>query len=401
MTSLYRALTLSLAVAGAPGLAGETVCGWRGDGTGRFPDANPPVEWAEKKNVLWTVEAGPNRYSSPIGIGGKLFVVAEPALLVCVDAKDGKTLWSKENGFDQLPAKIEALEAHGDPGNTTPTPVTDGERVYVSFGVGIVACYDLNGNRQWIQAVEAEGGLAEGRSASPVLAGGRLIVSLGCLMALDKKTGKRMWKQDAAPEGYGTPVVAKIGGADVLVTPSGCAVSAADGRVLVEEMGSTTFASPVVQGDKAYFVGSGAECWQLAKASDGKFSAKKLWENTDLAGTFYASPVVAGGFLYAVSDEGTLFAIDATSGKTVLNKELDIASASGRVGQSSIYSSPCAAGKYIFVFNRSGDALVIEPGKEYKEIRHNQLADGTSGCAWFAGSRLYLRCGESLVCVGK
>jgi len=77
--------------------AGAPVRGFRGDGSGRFPDASPPLEWGADKNIVWSTKIGPNKYSSPIVVDGRIFLVADPAQLVCVDAADGRIRWQKSN----------------------------------------------------------------------------------------------------------------------------------------------------------------------------------------------------------------------------------------------------------------------------------------------------------------
>jgi len=85
----------------------ETV-GWRGDGTGRFPNADPPTEWAKDKNIVWASKMPAWSNSSPILVGDKLFVCSEPTDLVCCNAADGKILWKKSHEyFDALsPAEL-------------------------------------------------------------------------------------------------------------------------------------------------------------------------------------------------------------------------------------------------------------------------------------------------------
>src|ERR1051326_1726720 len=112
--------------------------GWRGGGSGRFPDATPPVEWDGEsgKNILWKTKVGTSKISSATLVREKILVVAEPARLICVNARDGTIQWEKSNGFPDLPIKTEPKPARGDPGNTTPTPVSDGQFVYALFGSG-------------------------------------------------------------------------------------------------------------------------------------------------------------------------------------------------------------------------------------------------------------------------
>lgn len=209
--------------------------GWRGDESGRFPEATPPLEWDGEtgKNILWRTKIGISKFSSPVFVKGKVFVVAEPARLICVDAENGEILWEKANGFDELPVKAEPEPARGEQGNTTPTPCSDGQFVYATFGSGIVACYDLNGARQWIQYIDAPPGLEFGRSCSPVLFGDKLLVSVHHLFALDVKTGKVMWTNENVSERYGTPAAIRIGGVEMALTPSGQIVRISDGKVFI------------------------------------------------------------------------------------------------------------------------------------------------------------------------
>src|SRR6266478_5784826 len=76
--------------------------GWRNDGSGRFPLATPPLEWSATKNILWKTKIGPGKYSSPIVVNHKIFLIADPASLICVNDDDGTILWQKSNGFADL-----------------------------------------------------------------------------------------------------------------------------------------------------------------------------------------------------------------------------------------------------------------------------------------------------------
>lgn len=387
------------------GIAGEApagpISGWRGDGSGRFPEATPPIEWDGEtgKNILWKTKVGLSKFSSPAVVKDKIFVVAEPAQLLCLDAADGKILWTRANGFADLPVKVEEKPALGQQGNTTPTPVSDGRFVYAAFGSGIVACYDLEGARQWIQFLEAPPGLDFGRSSSPALLGDLLLVSVHHLFALEAKTGKVVWKNESVTERYGTPIAARLGGVALGLTPSGQIVRVADGRECFTAT-ELQYASPVVQGSVAYFVGTSSSAVTIS-ANGGEVAFKAIWK-TDLEGSYYASPVYDQGLLYTASNEGVLLILDATDGRIVASKELPISSGAGRPNQpnANIYPSLALAGKYVFVSNDMGDTLVLESGREGKEVRRNNLGEGFSGAPVFAGSRMYVRAKERLYCVG-
>jgi outer membrane protein assembly factor BamB len=366
--------------------------GWRNDGSGRFPLATPPLEWSDTKNVVWSTKIGPNKFSSPIVVCGKVFVIADPTLLVCVNASDGKILWQGSNGFADLPNKVEEKPARGPAGNTTPTPVSDGNFVYVVFGTGIVACYDMQGTRKWIQHFNLKPATEYGRATSPVLADGKLLVTLSYLIAIDTQTGHEIWKNKNVPELYGTPVVAKLGGIDVAVMPSGQVVRIDDGAILAAGLGGLSYASPIVHDATEYLIQTDSTAQQLTGAVGGKVAAKQLWDQ-ELEGTFYASAVYDNGLIYAVSNENKFSILDAKDGKVVESKDLDFAAAN-------MYPSITLAGNHIFIFNDQGDALVLEPGKQYKELRRNHLGDGHGGTPAFDGKYVYVRSKQKLYCIG-
>jgi outer membrane protein assembly factor BamB len=375
--------------------------GWRGDGSGRFPEAHPPIEWDGEtgKNIVWKTRVGPSKFSSAICVQGKIFTVAEPAELICVDAADGKILWRQANGFDDLPIKAEPKPLRGEQGNTTPTPVSDGRFVYAAFGSGIVGCYDLDGRRQWIRYLEAPPGLEFGRSCSPVLSGTRLLVCVHHLFALDTRSGEIAWKNESVSERYGTPLAARIGGMEIVLMPTGQIVRGSDGSVLARAT-ELPFTSPVMHDVDAYFIGPICSAVSLSKRG-GDIAMKSLWK-TELEGTYYASPVYAGGLLYSASNEGNFLIVDAADGKTVVTKELEIGSAAGRpdLPNANIYPSMTLAGNYIFLSNDIGETLVLETGRAYKEVKRNKLEEGFSGTPVFVGTRMYVRTRERVYGIG-
>lgn len=402
---LFGLLVLSCSVnvrAGEPN-AQPKICGWRGDGSGRYPDAAPAVEWdAEtKKNVLWSVKIGPGKFSSPCVCGNKVFVLAEPAKLFCLNGDTGAVLWQKLNGLSELPAKPAEKPVKGSPGNVTPVPVCDGHFVYASFGSGIVASYDFEGQRQWIQYFDLPITSEYGRSASPVLAGDKLLVSINHLIALDAKTGQVVWKNEKVPERFGTPFVTAIGGVDVAICPSGHVVRLKDGTIL-DMQTELQFASPVLNGSIVYFLGATTSAVEYASKGSNSVQPKVLWK-TDVDGTFYASLIHHDGVLYAVSNEGSFYALNAADGKVLFIKDIDIGNATGRdnLPMANLYPSLCFAGGKMFLSNDIGDTIVLEPGREYKEVRKNKVAEGSGGSMAFAERRIFVRDGETLLCIGE
>lgn len=385
-------------------VASAEVVGWRGDGTGRFASAQPPLEWSaeQKKNILWKVRVG-RGYSSPVAAGGRVFLTSEEDKLVCVDASTGKVSWENRNGPAELPGgtnatgKLPAREA----GYATPTPVTDGRFVWASFGTGMVVCYDLAGNRKWIRHIEAPPASKYGRAGSPLFVEGRLIVAIGCLTALDPATGKTLWESKGAGEAFGTPAMVKIGGATVLFTGNGDCVRVSDGALLEKALGNSLYTTPVAGSDAVYFAGPQTVGVKLPAKLDGKPEFKRLWM-TELEGEFFSSPVRLDGILYAANNQGVLSALDTKTGEILYQQHLDLPSQSAPPGvePASIYPSLAIASDSIFLGNDKGDTLVIAPGREYRKIGQNALEEGAAGSPAFDGRLIFLRGGDFLYCIG-
>jgi outer membrane protein assembly factor BamB len=192
-------------------------------------------------------------------------------------------------------------------------------------------------------------------------------------------------------------VLAKVGQTGLLVTPGGDVVRLGDGKVVACKLGGLEFCAPVSDGDTVYFAAREARAVKLSEAPDGTVSAATLWKvNVPVAkgDRHYASPLLAGGLLYVVSQDAMLAVLDAATGRVVYAKQVP------ELARTTVYSSPCAAGKYVFLAGESGVTAVIEAGREYRPVARNQL-DGTRSCPVFAGPRMYLRTMKAVYCLGR
>jgi outer membrane protein assembly factor BamB len=398
MTQVLKSL-LMLLVTGAL-VGAERPVGFRGDGSGQYPSADPVTKWSARENVLWKTEVGAGS-SSPIVVGRRVFVTSEPDLLICLDAETGKELWRKAHKVSDFPAALNAKTPvrPNQYGDATPTPVSDGKRVWVFFNTGIVACYDLDGKARWMNWYDMRLTTNYGRTASPVLVGERLLIHFGPLVCLDAATGKLLWKNEDAKATYGTPAPARIGDVDVVITPDGHAVRLADGRILAADLGHCMYTSPVVQGRIVYFIDTSISAVQLPENAGDQFEGKELWFE-DLSGEFFASPIVHGGRIYAVDRAANYYVIDANTGKPILKKTLELPPA-GRSESPNIYPSLCLAGKHLFVGNDAGESLLIEPGDKCTVVGANSLPGGSGGTPAFIDKRIFLRGGKFLYCVGS
>ncbi|MEQ8790390.1 MAG: PQQ-binding-like beta-propeller repeat protein [Pirellulaceae bacterium] len=425
--------------------------GWRGDGSGRFVEAEPPTNWSpDSDNIVWRVDVG-RGYSSPVlckvaGGDERIFLTAAPSDVICIEAGSGKILWRQtidyavalgeeeatriENTHQQFEEQRRAVsreyeelrkndpdsprleplkesrqqiedrrreferqyppEKRGGAGNAAATVVCDGQRVYALFGTGIATALTLDGERLW--ARHLEGPLQGfGHSASPIFAAGRLIVHIQSLTALDPQTGETQWRVDV-PAKFGTPAVADIGGEEVLITPHGAFVAADDGRVLARDQFTMSENSPVVHDGVLYVHESGkVKAFQLPNSTVTPFEPEPLWETSGARDQRMASALYHEGLLYAGGRGGIMDVIDAETGKTVYRKRLDI-------GQ--LFSSPTLAGDLIFLGGKDGRTLVLRPGSEYDEVAVNE-SERYSTTPIFDDKRMYLRTDKYLYCIGK
>ncbi len=402
-----RSLLLLLALAGSEAPLGspdfrataQRPFGWRGDGSGRYPAATPALEWSPTKNVRWSVEVG-SGYASPVLAGDLVVVASEPNLLIGIDRADGRVLWK----LATVPGDLSDPEARAaaadykpkDTGLAAATPVSDGASVYAVFANGLVRAVGLDGVPRWTTFIEARQNTAYGRSASPVLVGGRLIVHLTHLYALDPVSGRRLWVNDAARCAYGTPAVLRSEGVDLLVTPAGDVVRADDGKTVNSQIGNSAHASPVVADGTVYYGEKDVRALRLGAA----FKDESVW-NSELAGEIFGSPLAHEKLLFTVTDKGHLYVFNAGA-KGVTEPVVAARELFGdEAGADLVYSSLTLAGRHLFLQANDGQTLVLEASKEAKVVARNKLGTGSGAAPVFSGRDLFLRDGSKLVRISE
>jgi outer membrane protein assembly factor BamB len=441
---------------GAALVAAEPI-GWRNDTSGAFPGASPPLAWSEEENVAWKAELPSNSNGSPIVVGERVFVCAEPTRLLCLSVDDGRVLWEVEQGYDtvlsaeawaaaqreleqgdvirarlnklreeigeldqklqgddkneKLRAQREALATSLQAGEkelapferyrlpersagcTTATPVSDGRRVYAVFGSGVVACFDLEGNRQWGRLLD-KATLDWGHTASPLLVDGKLLVHLTDLVALDANNGETRWTAEVAAN-YGSPVVCRAGQDEVLVTSAGDVVRLSDGRVLAQGIAERLRAcSPVAQGDTVYFIEGRARAVRLPDDLSGGGQPKTLWDVKLFDDNYYASPLLHDGLIYAVSENRVLSVLNAADGELVYEQRLRFKE------RGAVTSSLAAVGDEVLIVQENGRTKIIRAGREYDELAENPLESLRSSPV-IADGRLFIRGSRHLYCIGR
>ncbi len=306
---------------------------YRGDGSGVYPDANVPIAWDLNKgtNVAWTVEL-PMGTADPVVRDGKIFVMAEPGWLHCLNAADGKELWKKQiaspSGKDAPRGEFAASVA----------PVVTAEAVYVHVGSGTAACLGHDGSVRWM--VDTPGSWNHPNMGNPILIEGQYIVQSHLpggkdgqygLISLNAADGKVRWTA-RGPEkrtvckgdrqaglGNGLAVMQLVNGEKrktVVITGEGAVVDTADGTLLHRDIFHVEAirTPPYVLGDTAYTAPVlGQEAAKLWLDDAGRVGVRTLWQSPPKLGrgqvkanTTFGSrhwmkaPVIKDGRMYIV-----------------------------------------------------------------------------------------------------
>ncbi len=400
---------------------------WRGPlATGVAPAGDPPVEWSETKNVKWKVALPGLGNSTPILWGDRLY------LLATIPADQGtlaeSNRWSPDSGRPPLlnPGKqkfvVLALR-RGDGGvlwqktvresvphesvhftNTwaSGSAVTDGERLFAFFGSNGLYCLDFDGNLIWqrdLGDMTSRNGFGEG--ASPALAGDRLIINWdheggSFLVALDKKTGKDVWRK-GRDEGssWSTPLVVESGGKLQIVVNASKRIRGYDldtGKQLWEAPGlaANVVPSPVAAGGLVFVAGeTGMVAVRLDKAAGDAVRAGAIAWKADRDTPYVPSPLLYGDEIYYLkSINGILSCSNAATGQRHYAERLP--------GLANVYASPVGAGGRIYVAGRDGAVAVVARGAQFKVLAVNQLDDAFDASPAVIGNELYLRGRKSL-----
>jgi outer membrane protein assembly factor BamB len=377
----------------------ERPFGWRGDGTGRFPGATPPTEWSETKNVRWTATVGKS-YSSPVVADPLVIVTSEPDLVVALDRASGREKWKvRVTPADLTDPEDRAAAAEYKPKDTgmaAATPLTDGAAVYVVFASGIVRAFGLDGSPKWTAFVKAPQNTSYGRSASPILSAGKLIVHMTHLYAFDPATGRQLWANAESRCAYGTPAALRSAGVDLLVTPAGDLVRADDGKTVNSQLGAGSNSSPVVADGVIYFGEKDVRAIRLG----AEFKDESVW-NGEIPNEVFGSPLLHGGLLLNATGAGCLYAFDAGK-KGSVEPLIDARPLFGEdAGQNAAYASLTLAGNYLYLVSNTGDIVVLEATREAKRVARNKLKNGSGASPVFSGRDLFLRDGDRLFCIAS
>ena len=371
-------------------------------GQGHSGERGLPLTWSETENVAWKVPIPGRGWSSPVLIDDQIWLTTamddgRSLRAICLNRDTGRIVHNVEVFQLTDPGAVHQKNSHA-----SPTPILEGDRVYLHFGSHGTACITRSGQIVW-KTQELKYYHRHGPGGSPVVYGDLLIVScdgydIQFVVALDKQTGKIRWKSPRKGyQAYTTPLTIQVQGKDQLISP-GAHRAVAYEPLTGKEIWSVRYGDGYsnvprpVFGHGLVFICSGFEQAELlAVRPDGRgdvTDSHVAW-SVKRAVPLTPSPLLVGEELYLVSDNGIASCLDAKSGKTHWQQRLG--------GNHS--ASPIFAEGRIYFLNEEGGSVVIEPGKEFKKLATNQLDGQTLASMAVSGRAIFVRSSSHLYCL--
>jgi len=351
------------------------------------------TEWGVEKNVTWKTPLPGVAWSSPIAVGGKLFLTtAVPTTAgdkpdyslraLCVDQAKWAILWDVEL-FVEKTATVP--QPHKKNSHASPTPVSDGKRVWVHFGHMGTACLELDGAVVW-RTQELSYDPVHGNGNSPILVDDLLVFAIDgklvtSLAALDQKTGAVRWRTKRESSAvlmfsFATCLLVEHNGTRVIVSPASNFCMGYDPktgkelwRVKYPKPGWSLIAAPVYA-HGLVFLSTGYVNQHLIAfkpEGSGDITANVVWQTKrDAPNT--PTPQVIGDELYMLSDSGFLTCLDARTGKVHYAE---------RLAGKAYSASPIVADGKMYFTSEDGVGQVVAVGKEFKVLTRSELKEKT------------------------
>ena len=366
-------------------------------GQGHSSERGLPLTWGEGRNVAWKTPIPGLGWSSPVVAGGRVWITTAieqrgiSLRVVAFDAATGREVVNVE----AFKIPLDRREINPKNSWASPTPVIEGDRVYVHFGADGTAALTASGEIIWKNRFDYVS--QHGAGGSPVVYGDLLIVNcdgsdVAFVVALDKRTGKVKWKTNRgfpADQAYTTPLVIRAGDRDQLISIGAFRARAYDPatgkeiwRVRYDE-GFSNVPRPVFAHGLVFIATGFQQPSLLAVRPDGKGDVTKThvaWSITRGA-PLTPSPLAVGDELYLVTDGGIATCLDARTGTMLWQQRLG----------GTYSASPVFADGRIYFLAEQGVTTVIAPGRAFQRLAQNALDGGLLASMAVAGGSLFLR----------
>ena len=385
--------------------------GPQGDGV---IDQSLPTQWSADKNIAWRTEIPGEGWSSPVTAGDRIFLTAAiPAAasgedeqqqayklsLIIIDAASGKILKTVPimDQTGEKPARIHRKNSHA-----SPTPVIEGDRIYVHFGYQGTACLNLNGEVLWKNR-ELYFKPTHGNGGSPVLASGNLIFTCDGdeepkIVALNAANGLLAWatlRPVSAKKTFSfcTPTVIEVDGQLQVIAPGSDCVLALDpatGKTIwdVRYVGYSVVPKPIYHRGLVVISTSFDSSKMLAIRPTGRGVVTDTHVEWQLDRNVPKTPsmVAHQGLVYSISDDGIATCVEAETGDLVYRK---------RMG-GNYSSSPLMADGKLYFTSEDGVTTVVRAGREYEELAANALEERTLASLGVIDGSILLRTDTAL-----
>ncbi|MBN2138388.1 MAG: PQQ-binding-like beta-propeller repeat protein [Sedimentisphaerales bacterium] len=381
-----------------------------------------PLRWSESENVKWKTAIPHRGWSTPVVFEGKIWLTTATAdgrefFVICADADTGRIRLNKRLFTSSNPEPLgNDVNCYG-----SPSCAVEAGRVYVHFGSYGTACLDTESGEVAWERTDLPCRHYRGPGSSVILFGDYLIVTMDgvdvqYVAALDKKTGRTVWKTDRTADwndldgdgkpfsegdlrkAYSTPLVIDFDGGKQMLSAGAKAAYCYDPATGEElwkiSYGCYSGASRPLFGNGLAYINTGfprPEIWAVRLGGRGDVTDTHVVWKRRQAVPQIPSAVVAGELLFMVSDSGAATCLDAVTGEEVWREHLR-----GRFAASLLY----ADGR-IYCFDKEGKTFVFAAGREFELLAENKLDSGFMASPAVSGGSLILRTVSDLYRIEK
>ena len=417
-TVLIWSMVVTLFLCGDVAFA-ENWPNWRGPTRdGISAETNLPVEWDTEQNIAWKRAMPAWSGSTPVIWNELIFInvaVDDDNLeLWCLDRNTGETQWARPLSDGNRRLRKQNM--------SSPSPVTDGERVWVMTGTGIIKAFDFEGDELWTRNIpESYGafGLNWGYASSPLLHGDALYVQVlhgmrtddpSYVLRLNAETGETVWRVERpteavreSPDSYTTPALLEYDGTTEIVITGGDAVTGhaldtgrelwrADGLNPTRNRSYRIIASPVVHDGLIYAPTRVKPLLALRPGGRGDvLDTNVVWATDN--GPDVPTPVTDGELFYVVNDSGIVFVSDAKTGDPVYGPV--------RIQTGTYSASPVLADGKIYITNEGGMTTVFKTGPTFELLAENDFDDYCLSSPAISDGQIFIRTTGHLYAIGE
>jgi outer membrane protein assembly factor BamB len=369
---------------------------WRGPNRdGALASFTEPRTWPEKLTQRWKVEVGTG-YATPLVAGDKIYMFSrqgENEVMSALDAASGKQLW--QGGYPATFTMQSAAARHG-PGPKS-TPILSNGKLYSIGMVGTVTAWDAaTGKQLWQKPGTGVVPMYTSHAFSPLIERGLVIFHVGghmdgALTAYDVNTGDVKWSWKGDGPGYGSPIIAELGGQRQIVTITQgklVGVDPGNGTLLWERpfvsSNFTNALTPILYGQTLIMSNGGPMTAVSVKKQNDQWVTETAWENADVPARF-TNAVIVRDMLFGLSsrNSGQYFSVDPKTGKTLWTSE-------PRQGGN---AALVRAGDLVFSLEDDGELVVFRPGPTaFEPIHRYKVAEAeTWAQPAISGNRVFVK----------